>query len=113
MPCETTTIEDAGKEEMSEPVYTEVRPQFPSHVQRYGPYLVRIGDVEMEFEDEACDRVLRITLRRAGRDVEVNASHSGVAPIEVSVRMQADNFPHWYELHSKRADNIDQMKWDR
>lgn len=105
----TTPLIDA----VSKPVHYTARPVFPRQVWMYGPYLVRVGDVEMEFEDATCDRVLSIKLRRAGRDVEIDTTHSGTAPQEVSVRVKADNCHFWHEIYSKRDNHIEWVTRDK
>lgn len=98
---------------MSKPIHYIARPVFPPQAWRYGPYLVRVGDVEMEFEDATCDRVLSIKLRRAGRDVEIDTTHSGTAPQEVSVRVKADSCPFYREIYSKRDNSIEWFTKER
>lgn len=79
---------------------------FPDYDRRYGPHVVKLGNLTVEFEDETCDRVNDMWLEVAGRKLHVYVTPCGVGPIEVLVHLKADGCPVYGELYSKRLDGV-------
>ena len=79
---------------------------FPEFDRRYGPHVVKLGNLTVEFEDETCDRVNDMWLEVAGRKLHVHVTPCGIAPIEVVVHLKGDECPEYGELYSKRSDGV-------
>lgn len=84
----------------------EIVPEFPRWEKKHGPYVVKLGELIIEFEDEECRTMLHVWFERAGRKVKLSASHTGVSPIEISAYMHARDEQDAGELYSKRPDRV-------
>lgn len=89
---------------MSEPL--EIKPKFDGTTFRYGPYLVKIGNVLIEFEDHTCEHAINVEIERNMRTTKYHCPPTGVAPIDITVSIESEDCDEIGEIYSKRPATV-------